>query len=269
MAMSGTMKGAGARKASELPSAQNAFRQKHLNEWTEQAERWIPMDLWDQGADSQIDVAALTGRECWGELDLASTSDIASFCLIFHSEDGAGWQALWWNWVPREGAKRRAERDRAPYQDWSRAGQIITTDGDVTDYDVIREDIRKAAETFNIREIAYDRWNASQLVTQLQGDGLTMVPTGMGYGSLNAPSKELEKLIVGRKLRHGGNPIARWCASNVMVEKDAAGNIKPSKGRSTEKIDAIVSLILALSRATLHREDEGSVYEHRGILFID
>ena len=257
-----------ARKAAELPSAQNAFRQKHLNEWTEQAERWLPMDLWDEGATPAIDLAELAGKECWGGLDLASVSDIASLCLVFPDEVSGEWTVLWWNWVPREGARRRADRDRVPYFDWAHAGQIIMTDGDVTDYDVIRDTIKTVAETFNVKEIAYDRWNASQLVTQLTGDGLTMVPTGMGYASMNAPSKELETLIVGRKLKHGGDPVARWAASNVTAEKDAAGNTKPSKGKSTEKIDPIVALVLAISRAMVAR-DSGSVYETRGIRFLE
>jgi phage terminase large subunit-like protein len=257
-----------ARKAAELPSAQDAFRQKHLDEWTEQAERWIPMDLWDEGAEPPIDLEDLAGKECWGGLDLASTSDIASFCLVFPpAGEAENWRAIWWNWIPREGAKRRANRDRAPYLDWESTRQIILTDGDVTDYDVIREDILKACETFKVREIAFDAWNASQLVTQLTGDGLTLVPMRQGFVTFNAPSKELEKMVLGRTFRHGGNPVARWCASNVMLEQDAAGNIKPSKAKSTEKIDAIVSLVMAIWRATLAR-DESSIYETQGITFL-
>ena len=253
--------------ALEIPAAENNFRRLHLNQWTEQAVRWLPMDLWDEGATPAIDLAELAGKECWGGLDLASVSDIASLCLVFPDEATGECTALWWNWVPREGARRRADRDRVPYFDWAHAGQIIMTDGDVTDYDVIRDTIKTVAETFNVKEIAYDRWNASQLVTQLTGDGLTMVPTGMGYASMNAPSKELETLIVGRKLKHGGDPVARWAASNVTAEKDAAGNTKPSKGKSTEKIDPIVALVLALSRAMVAR-DNSSVYETRGIRFL-
>jgi phage terminase large subunit-like protein len=257
-----------ARKAAELPSAQNAFRQKHLDEWTEQAERWIPMDLWDEGAEPPIDLADLAGRECFGGLDLASTSDIASFCLIFPpTGDDEDWRAIWWNWIPREGARRRANRDRAPYLEWERTQQIILTHGDVTDYDVIREDILKGCETFKVREIAFDAWNASQLVTQLTGDGLTMVPMRQGFVTFNAPSKELEKMVLGRTFRHGGNPVARWCASNVMLEQDAAGNIKPSKAKSTEKIDAIVALVMAIWRAVLAR-DESSIYATQGITFL-
>lgn len=254
------------RKAQEIPSAQNAFRQKHLDEWTEQAERWLPMDLWDEG-NAPLDIADFAGRECWGGLDLASTSDIASFCLVFPDDD-EGWRAFWWNWIPREGARRRADRDRAPYLEWGRQQQISLTDGDVTDYDVIRRDIVKASELFRIHEIGYDSWNSTQIVTQLMGEGLTMVPIRQGFFSLNAGAKELEKLVVGRKFHHGGNPVARWAASNVMVERDAADNIKPSKKVSTEKIDPIVALVMAICRAILARE-QPSVYNERGIRFLE
>jgi phage terminase large subunit-like protein len=241
------------------------------------------MDLWDEGAEP-IELEPLAGRECFGGLDLASTSDIASFCLVFPPsgktetylgkddfthlrDDGEKWRALWWNWIPRDGAKKRAVRDRAPYLDWEKTQQIILTDGNVTDYDVIREDILKACETFTVREIAYDTWNATQIVTQLGGEGLTMVPMRQGFMTFNAPAKELERWVLGRTFQHGGNPVARWCASNVMLETDAAGNIKPSKAVSTEKIDAVVSLIMAIWRAVLAR-DESSVYAEHGIRFI-
>jgi phage terminase large subunit-like protein len=256
------------RKALEIPAYENTFRRLHLNQWTEQATRWLPMDLWDEGATPPIDLDWFAGRECFGGLDLASVSDLTSFCLNFLDKDTSEHRALWWHWIPSEGARRREQRDRVPYLTWEREGFINLTDGNVADYDAIRKQINEIGQRFKIREIAYDRWNAQQLVTQLEGDGYTMVPTGMGYASLTAPSKYFEGLVTARKFRHGGNPVARWCASNVSAEQDPAGNLKPSRKRSTEKIDAIVSLILALSRAVLQREDEGSVYQHRGILML-
>ncbi len=256
------------KKAVEIPAYENTFRRFHLNQWTEQATRWLPMDKWDIGASAPFALDDLAGRECFGGLDLASTTDLASLCLDFPDAASGRHRAVWWHWVPRDGALRREDRDRVPYLTWGRQGFIELTEGNVIDYEFIRKRINALADQVKIKEIAYDRWNASQIVTQLDGDGFTMVPTGMGFASMAAPSKELEKLVMGEMLEHAGNPVARWCASNVAVEMDAAENIKPSRKRSTEKIDAVVSLILALSRAMLQREKAGSVYDTRGILTL-
>jgi phage terminase large subunit-like protein len=130
----------------------------------------------------------------------------------------------------------------------------------VCDYDVIREFVRELADEFDIREIAFDRWGATQLVTQLQGDGATCVPIGQGFASLSAPTKELEKLILSGQVRHGGHPVLRWMAGNVAVEQDPAGNVKPSKKKSTERIDGVVALVMALDRA-IRTEHATSVYD--------
>jgi phage terminase large subunit-like protein len=120
----------------------------------------------------------------------------------------------------------------------------------VIDYDAIRLRINELHKVYRIREIAADRWNATQIITQLSGDGFTMVPFGQGYASMSSPSKELERIIADRKLIHGRHPVLRWMASNVTIEQDPAGNIKPARQKSTEKIDGIVALIMALGRAT-------------------
>ena len=144
------------------------------------------------------------------------------------------------------------------------------TDGNVTDYDVIREDIRELSEAFQIQSIAYDRWGATQLVTQLQEDGATCVPVGQGFATMSAPSKEFEKLLLGKAIRHGGQPVLQWMASNVVAEMDAAGNVKPSKKKSSEKIDGIVAIVMALSEAMRHTDQAGtSAYEDRGVQFLE
>jgi len=152
-----------------------------------------------------------------------------------------------------------------PYDVWAREGLIHTTPGNVTDYDAIRAFIGELARKYRIEEIAYDRWNASQLVTQLTEDGATLVDMGQGFASMSAPSKELEKLILGRMLRHGGHPVLRWMMSNVAVVQDAAGNIKPAKDKSAEKIDGVVALIMAIARAVVSIEGGPSIYETEGI----
>jgi len=141
-----------------------------------------------------------------------------------------------------------------PYVQWIRQGHIEATPGEVIDYEIIRREIGKLGEQYKIRSIAIDRWNAVQLATQLTGDGFEVVPFGQGYASMNWPTKKLEELVLSAKLAHGGNPVLRWMASNISIEKDAADNWKPSKKRSPERIDCIVALVMALDRAT--REPE-------------
>jgi len=234
-------------RAIEIPGRQNPFRRLRLNEQTEQVDRWLDIGVWDEGG-APVDLEALKGKPCWGGLDLASTTDLASLVLDFPQEDGTH---VWlnWNWVPEDNIQKRAERDRVSYPLWVQGGFIRATEGNVVDYDQIRLDIGELNTLYNIREIAIDRWNSTQLQTQLMGDGFTVVPFGQGFASMTAPTKELEALVLGRKLRHGGNPVMRWAASNVSVRQDPAGNLKPDKEKSTEKIDPIVAGIMALGRA--------------------
>ncbi len=161
----------------------------------------------------------------------------------------------------------RERRDRVPYQTWARQGLLEATPGNVIDYDVIRARINELGERHRIREIAIDRWNATQLALQLQGDGFEVVTFGQGFRDMSAPTKEWEKLVVSGKLRHGGHPVLRWMASNVAVETDAAGNLKCSKKKSSERIDGIVAGVMALGRALL-RQEPTSVYATRGLLTV-
>jgi phage terminase large subunit-like protein len=249
-------------KANELPSYENTFRRLHLNQWTEQATRWLPMDRWDEAEP----FAEFDGRPCWGGLDLASTTDIAAFVLACPDDEG-GVDVYSTFWIPSENAHRREKRDRVPYSTWVKQGMIRATDGDVIDYDQIREDILEMSKQFNIQEIAVDRWNSTQLVTQLDGEGLSVAMFGQGYRSMSAPSKELEALVMSKKLHHAGNPVMRWMMSNVAIESDPAGNIKPSKKKSTEKIDGIVALVMALARAG-QAGNIGSIYDNRGMTIL-
>jgi phage terminase large subunit-like protein len=247
-----------ANRAKAIPAQQNTFRRLYLNQWTEQAERWIDMSTWDLGA-TPVDREGLRGRPCYLGLDLASTRDVTALVAVFPDDDG-GFDVLPFFWVPEDTMTARVTRDRVPYDQWQADGQLFTTSGNVCDYDVIREFVRELADEFDIREIAFDRWGATQLVTQLQGDGATCVPIGQGFASLSAPTKELEKLILSGQVRHGGHPVLRWMAGNVAVEQDPAGNVKPSKKKSTERIDGVVALVMALDRA-IRTEHATSVYD--------
>jgi phage terminase large subunit-like protein len=243
------------RKAQSMPSFQNAFRRLHCGQVMEQDERWLDMGMWDR-CSADVDEEELRGRESYWGLDLATVKDISALIGLFPDDNG-GFDVLCRFFIPAEGARARAERDRVPYPQWIDEGHIIATEGNVTDYDVIREHMRELAERFDVRCIAYDRWNATQLITQLQGDGAECVPIGQGMVSMSAPAKELEKLLLGGAIRHGGNPVLRWMASNVAIEQDAAGNIKPSKRKSTERIDGIVAACMALSEAMRRTGEDG------------
>jgi phage terminase large subunit-like protein len=250
-----------AEKAIALPGAQNAFRRMHLNQWTEQAERWIDMAAWDASAGS-VDLERLRGRPCFGGLDLSTTTDVTALAWVFPPDhDDDLWRVLSRYFVPEEHLRKRAERDRVPYDLWSRQGYIEATPGNVVDYGAIEQRILADSALFQIREIAYDPWNATHIALRLQDEGAKMIEFRQGFRSMAAPTRELEKLIVSRTLAHGGNPVTRWMASNVAVSQDPAGNLKPAKDKSTERIDGIVALIMAIGRAMVAQQEPQPSYQ--------
>lgn len=251
-------------KAMESPTKLNDFLRLRLNIVTDADVAWLTMAAWDACA-APVDLGELEGAACWAGLDMASTSDLTAFVLLFPEHGNA---LLPFFWVPGASARKRERLDRVPYLSWIAGGLVEQTGGNVTDYDVVRARINEIGKRFNVREIAIDRWNSTQLQTQLIGDGFEVVPFGQGFASMAAPTKEFERLMLECNLRHGGNPVLRWMAGNVMVESDAAGNIKPSKKKSVEKIDGIVAGIMALGRAMVREEATGSVYETRGLLTV-
>jgi len=241
-----------ATKAKESPAYENTFRNLYLNEWTEQAVRWLSMDKWRLGNDELPD---LTGAPCWGGLDLSTTTDVSALVLAFPRDEG-GFYLLPHFWIPKENIRQRSRRDGVPYDLWAQKGLVTPTEGDVVDYDVIRRDINALREQYHIQEIAIDRWNAAQLTTQLTGDGLVVAPFGQGYASMSPAAKEFEKHVIEGTIQHGGNEVLAWMAGNVAIERDAAGNIKPSKKVSTERIDGIVAAVMAVGRAATAERTE-------------
>ena len=253
--------------ALENPAEENVFRQLRLDQWVGSLVAWIPEHVYDKG-DIPIDMEKLKGRDCYAGLDLSSTSDITAFVMVFQPEaEGENYIVLPHFWLPRETLKLRVRRDHVPYDLWEKQGLFHITEGNVVDYEFVRKTIGELAEQYHICEIGVDRWNATQLITELAGDGFTMVPIGMGFKDMSPGMKELYKLLLEGKITHGGNPILRWMAGNVVAEIDAAENIKPSKKKATEKIDGIVALIMGLDRCIRH-ETSGSVYDDpdRGLL---
>lgn len=252
--------------AKQNPGEENAFRQLRLNQWVKQAVRWMPMDKWD-ACVSHVDEEELEGRVCYGGLDLSSTTDLTSFVLVFPPMDEDDkYIILPYFWVPEETLDLRVRRDHVPYDVWEKQGYLQTTEGNVVHYGYIEKFIEKLGERFNIREIAFDRWGAVQMVQNLEEMGFTVVPMGQGFASMSPPTKELMKLTLEKKLAHSGHPVLRWNMDNIFIRTDPAGNIKADKSKSTEKIDGAIATIMALDRAIRCGNDTSeSVYDTRGL----
>ncbi len=256
-----------AERAKSIPAEQNAFKRLHLNVWTEQADRWMDVAKWDE-CDGEVDREKLAGRRCYVAVDLSSTSDITAAVALFpDDEEPVGYDILPFFWVPEETVIERTRSGNVPYLTWAEQGFIETTEGNVIDYRAIEARIGELAEEFTIAELGYDPWSATQISIHLQEEGLNVVPVRQGFQTMSEPTKELMSLVLAGRIRHGGNPVLRWMASNMVVKQDPAGNLKPDKSKSTEKIDGVVALIMALDRA-IRNGNAGSVYEERGILVI-
>ena len=254
------------RNAIENPAEENVFKQLRLNIWTSASIRWIPEQVYDKG-NLPINLDSLKGRMCYGGLDLSSTSDITALVLAFPPRsDDEKYVLLPFFWLPEDTLELRCRRDHVLYNVWQKQGFIQTTEGNVIHYGFIEKFIEHLGETYNIREIAYDRWNATQMVQNLEDMGFTMVPFGQGFKDMSPPSKELFKLLMEGNILHGGNPVLKWMAGNVVMRQDPAGNIKPDKEKSVEKIDGIVASIMALDRCIRNGIGSGSVYDERGVI---
>ncbi len=252
--------------AIENPAEENVFKQLRLNIWTSASIRWIPEQVYDKG-NLPIDLDSLRGRMCYGGLDLSSTSDITALVLAFPPRnDDEKYILLPFFWLPKDTLELRCRRDHVLYDVWQKQGFIQTTEGNVIHYGFIEKFIERLGETYNIREIAYDRWNATQMVQNLEDMSFTMVPFGQGFKDMSPPSKELFKLLMEGNIIHGGNPVLKWMAGNVVMRQDPAGNIKPDKEKSVEKIDGIVASIMALDRCIRNGTGSGSVYDERGVI---
>lgn len=259
-------------RAQEVPGYVNTFLRLHLNVWTEQDTRWLPMEAWDAAGEAKIEAEKLDGRECWVGVDLGSTQDTTAVVAVFPESDG-GVTVLPWFFLPKDNVEARERRDRLPYRTWSHEGFIDLTPGVVTDYAFVESRILELVERFRVREVTLDRWNATDISNRLAQAGAPVTWMGQGYRSLSGPSKRLEELVLSGKLRHGGHPILRAQASQVRVESDPAGNIKPTKKttgsrQNAERIDGIVALVMGLGRvmdSTEPQEDANEVYADRGI----
>lgn len=253
--------------AKDNPAEENIFRQLRLNQWVKQSTRWMQMEKWDDCA-FPVDERELIGRECYGGLDLSSSIDITAFVLVFPPRDDAEkYIILPYFWIPEKNMNLRVRRDHVPYDVWEKQGCLMTTEGNVIHYGFIENFIDDLGKKFHIREIAFDRWGAVQMVQNLEGLGFTVIPFGQGFKDMSPPSKRLMELVLEKNIAHGGHPVLRWMMDNIFVRTDPAGNIKPDKEKSTEKIDGAVATVMALDRAIRNGgTGSGSVYDDRGIL---
>ena len=238
----------------------------HLNQWRTTHSKWLSDKQWTACNFGEVKLEDLRGLPVWAGLDLASVRDVS--CLVLLTMIDEKYVCLPYFWTPKETAFVRSRRDGVDYISWEKEGLMELTDGDVTDYNYIKKRIKEIAEVVNIQEIAYDRWNASQLVIDLVNDGLPMIPFGQGFISMSAPTKELEKIVIGKELNHGNNRVLRFMCSNVAIKTDPAGNIKLDKSKSTEKIDGMIALVMALGSYMNGNTKQDNPYDDRGVLFI-
>lgn len=269
------------KRAQETPALEMTYRRLYLNQWTSSVKRWMPMKQWDACA-GEINISKRQGERCYGGLDLASSVDLTALSLVFPRE--GGYDVLMHFWIPEATAAENQKRDRVPYLEWARQGLVHLTPGNVIDYGFIRQTIKDVRGQYNLRELAYDRYGARQLIENLEEDGFlvepeeiqknknstapVIVPFGQGFLSMSPTTKELMTLVLQKKIRHGGHSVLRWNADNMVVQQDAAGNLKPDKAKATQKIDGMVALIMALDRAIRHGDEGGSVYDKRGIVSL-
>lgn len=234
-------------RAKDSPSDEVVFRTLHLNQWVAASSKFFRHGSWEA---CNRPLRPTAGRPCYCGLDLASTYDTTAFVAVWPDADGSfDVEAMFW--IPEDNAEAR-KKDRVPYEAWAKAGFVRLTEGDIVDFDVVRDHILEFCAKHWVKGIAVDRWNAIHLMTQLTAEGQTVHPFGQGYGPMNAPTRMLENLVISGKLRHGGNPVLAWQASNVQIKTNDEGLIKPVKKSSHDpgRIDGIVSCVMALSLAS-------------------
>jgi phage terminase large subunit-like protein len=244
------LRGAAA-EAQQSPADLAKFLRLHLGIRTKQSTRFLTMQAWDNNAGI-VDEEALAGRDTWGGLDLASTSDLCALCWLFPDDETGTLDALWRFWTPEDNLKALDKRTAGAASRWVREGWLTATPGNVADYDWIREQIRRDRDKFKVRSIGYDPWNASQLTNDLVSERAPMVKVRQGFATMSPVLKEIQRLVLQGTpevpaLRHGGHPVVRWCVDNLAVAMDPAGNVKPDKANSGDKIDGVSALATAMS----------------------
>jgi phage terminase large subunit-like protein len=248
-------------KAMQLPSAVNNFKTKHLNEWVSADTAWMDMRSWDASANPDLELDQFLGQPCWLGLDLASKTDIAALVMVFEHPDTPDAYAVFGKYYLPEDTVQAAGNSQ--YEGWMRTGRLTVTPGNVIDFGWIEADLLEMASRFEVQAVAFDPFQATQLSTRMLAEGLPMIEVRPTVLNFSEPMKTLEALVLQKKLTHDSDPVLTWMASNVVAHLDVKDNIYPRKERAENKIDGIVALIMALSRAFLPGENVvlGSDYE--------
>lgn len=260
-----------AKKARNSPAELAAFKRLHCGQRTRQNTAFIDLRNWDKNAGSPIDESTLVGRPAYGGLDLGSVSDLTALAWLFPAEDRSeGYDVIWRFWTPEDNLEELNKRTADSAALWVKEGWLSLTPGNVTDYDFIKEQILADCERFDVQTIGFDRWNAMQLANDLTAEEVPLVRVGQGYMTQSPALKEALRLVLKGKrgspvLRHGGNPVMRWMIDNLAVSTDAAGNVKPDKAKSGDKIDGVSALTNAISEA-LNTERAASAYDDHDLI---
>lgn len=256
-----------ARKAAEVSGATNNFLTKHLNLWVNADSAWMNMRQWDSLGDSALSMEDFIDCDCWLGLDLASKTDIAALAILFKKrvDDKDHYYLFGRYWLPEDTVENSTN---SQYSGWCRSGIMNQTDGSVIDFDEIAQEIKAICATFNVVECCYDPYQATQISTQLAKEGLTMVEVGATVANFSEPMKEFEALVLDGRLHHSADPCLTWQVSNVVAHVDAKENIYPRKENVGNKIDIVISALMALNRAMFSDVAHRSVYEDDGIFII-
>lgn len=234
-------------KAMQMPSAVNNFKTKHLNEWVNADTSWMDMRAWDRCEDASLDLESFVGQPCWIGLDLASKTDIAALVLVFtHPSIDGGFAVFGRYYLPEDTVQANGN---SQYAGWMDTGRLTVTPGNVIDFSWIEADLMDFVSRFSVQAVAFDPFQATQLSTRMMGEGLPMIEVRPTVLNFSEPMKTLEALVLQCKLIHDGCPVLAWMASNVVAHLDAKDNIYPRKERPENKIDGVVALIMAISRA--------------------
>src|SRR5215207_517879 len=251
---------AAASQARQSPAQLASFLRLHLGIRTKQDVRYLTLPSWDACQAPR----GVEGRVACGAFDLASTSDLTAWCVVWADGEG-GYDCRWRHWLPEAALPEMNRRTAGMAAVWVRDGWLELTPGNVLDYQHVRAAMNADRDQWSIVEAGYDPWNASSLVTDLQGDGWDLTPVRQGFATMSGPTKELQRAVLEGKLRHGGNPIVRWQVDHLGVSMDPAGNVKPDKAKSSEKIDGLVACIMAIDRASRRPVARGSAYDDHGL----
>jgi len=247
-----------ARQAAVMPTAKTNFLTKHLNVWVTGDSLWCNIEKWKECGDDYTIEDLKDAVEVYLAVDLSSTSDISSIGGVAIMPDGE-WRTFGKHYLPEEAVNNSMRKTAVPFRQWHEDGWLTLTPGNVIDYGFIEADLDYFMQELSVKEIAFDRWNSSQLVNNMMEKGAPMIAFGQGYASMNAPMKEVERRYLCKEIKHRNDPVLTWGMSNLVADQDPAGNIKPAKNKSSEKIDPAVALTMAVGRAMMVTEDVGDI----------